>query len=292
VIGNTGDDVVMHGLRICPDLDSVMYTLGGGASRERGWGREDESFRLLGELAAYGAEPSWFGLGDLDIATHLVRTSMLAEGRTLVDATTRLCERWQPGVTLLPMTNETVATHVHVEDDSGVRRWVHFQEYWVRMHADRPALGVRVEGIEDARAAPGVLEAIADADVIVFPPSNPVVSLGPILAVPGIRQALTDTPARIVGLSPIVGGRVVAGMADRLLPAIGVPVDAIDVGLHFGARARGGLLDGWLVDDRDGAGVERALAAGLATRAVPLMMRDVQATADMASAALDMVGVL
>jgi LPPG:FO 2-phospho-L-lactate transferase len=187
VIGNTGDDVEMWGLHVSPDLDTVMYTLGGGISAERGWGREDETFRVRDELAIYAdahddEAPSWFGLGDLDLATHVLRTRWLRAGVPLSEVTRRLCARWQPGVTLLPMTDDPVETHVTLADG----RVVHFQEWWVRLHAAVPATRIELTGAADATAAPGVLAAIADADVVLLPPSNPVVSVGTIVAVPGI----------------------------------------------------------------------------------------------------------
>jgi LPPG:FO 2-phospho-L-lactate transferase len=293
VIGNTADDVWMFGLRICPDLDTVMYTLGGGIDEERGWGRSDETWNAKDELAAYGVEPSWFGLGDRDIATHLVRTQMLNAGYRLSDVTAALCERWRPGVTLLPMTDDRVETHVVVADDhaAGGRRAVHFQEYWVRLHAPE-AYGVRPVGIDDATPAPGVLDAIASADVVVIPPSNPVVSVGTILGVPGVADALGSTSAVVVGVSPIIGGAPVRGMADRLLPAIGVEVSAEAVGRHYGPRSRGGLLDGWLVDSADAEAADVLDAEALPTRAVPLYMRDREATSALAKATLELAAEL
>jgi LPPG:FO 2-phospho-L-lactate transferase len=284
-IVNTGDDVTLHGLRICPDLDSVMYTLGDGIDPERGWGRQNETWRIKDELAAYDAQPSWFGLGDLDIATHLVRTQMLAAGYGLADVTAALCRRWRPGVTLLPMTDARCETHVVVEV-GGARKAIHFQEWWIKHRAALPAEAFVQVGIDDAKPAPGVLEAIAGADVVLLAPSNPVVSIGTILAVPGIRDALAATAAPVVGVSPIIGGRPVRGMADACLPAIGVEVSAQGVGRHYGARARGGLLDGWLVHDTDTADVE-----SLAVRAVPLLMTDDDATARMVEAALELADV-
>src|SRR5450631_908232 len=205
VIGNTADDVTLFGLRICPDLDTVMYTLGGGINEEQGWGRAEETFAVKGELAAYDVEPQWFGLGDRDFATHIVRSQMLALGYPLSQVTQALCARWQPGVRLLPMSDDPVETHVVVEDDQG-RRAVHFQEWWVRMHAATPALSIVAIGAEQARPAPGVLEAIAEAELVLLPPSNPVVSIGTILAVPGVRDALAAATAPVVGVSPIIGG--------------------------------------------------------------------------------------
>jgi LPPG:FO 2-phospho-L-lactate transferase len=288
VVGNNGDDVTMFGLRICPDLDTVMYTLGGGISAERGWGREDETFRVRDDLAAYVAAcaaddvPSWFGLGDLDLATHLIRAQWLAAGVPLSEVTTRLCARWDTGVRLLPSTDDTVETHVTL---AGGER-IHFQEWWVRLHASTPAAAIELVGGADARPAPGVLDAIADADVVVLPPSNPVVSVGTILAVPGIRAAVEETAAAVVGVSPIIGGAPVRGMADACLAAIGVETSAYAVGRHYGTRSRGGLLDGWLVDETDKADADRLADEGLVARAVPLWMTDVDTTARIAEAAL------
>ena len=277
---NTGDDVTLHGLRICPDLDSVMYTLGGGHDEQRGWGRDGETWRIRDELATYGAEPSWFGLGDLDIATHLVRTRMLDAGFPLSDVTTALCARWQPGVRLLPMTDDRCETHVVVDLDDG-RRAIHFQEWWIKHRAALPAQAFVQVGVDDAKPAPGVLEAIAAADAVLIAPSNPVVSIGTILGVPGIRDAVAGAPGLVAGLSPIIGGAPVRGMADACLPAIGVEVSAEGVGRHYGARSAQGVLDVWLIHDTDAADVP-----GVAVRAVPLMMSSDAATAAMVREAL------
>lgn len=274
VIGNTADDIWLFGLRICPDLDSVMYTLGGGIDSERGWGRSEETWHASEELNAYGVEPSWFGLGDRDLATHVVRTQMLTAGYPLSAVTEALCERWDPGVRLLPMTDDRVETHVVIDDpEEGSRRAVHFQEYWVRLHAP-PAHQVVAVGAEDATPGPGVLDAIGSADVVIVAPSNPVVSIGTILAVPGIADALRTTKAAVVGISPIIGGAPVRGMADRLLPVLGVEVSARAVAEHYGSRRTGGLLDGWLVDEADSGDVPALVQLGLAARAVPLLLRD------------------
>ncbi|MFF8382002.1 2-phospho-L-lactate transferase [Streptomyces sp. NPDC015661] len=281
VIGNTGDDIHLFGLKVCPDLDTVMYTLGGGINEEQGWGRTDESFTVKEELAAYGVGPEWFGLGDRDFATHIVRTQMLGAGYPLSAVTEALCARWQPGVRLLPMSDDRVETHVAIEVD-GEQRAVHFQEYWVKLRASVDAKAVVAVGAEAAKPAPGVLEAIAEADVILFPPSNPVVSVGTILAVPGIREAVVAAGAPVVGLSPIVGDAPVRGMADKVLAAVGVESTAAAVALHYGAE----LVGGWLVDTVDAGAVAEVEAAGIACRAVPLMMTDVDATAAMAREAL------
>ena len=296
VIANTADDIWVHGLKVCPDLDTVMYTLGEGIDPERGWGRRDETWSVSAELAAYGVEPTWFGLGDRDVATHLVRTQMLDAGYSLSEVTEALCRRWLSptfgaGVRLLPMTDDRVETHVAIADPDSPsgRRVVHFQEYWVRLRAEVPAETVVFVGLDSAGPAPGVIDAITDADLVVLPPSNPVVSVGTILGVPRLREAITATTAPVVGLSPIVGGTHVRGMAEQMLTSIGVEVSAAGVGLHYGSRTADGILDGWLVDDSDADDVRRVEAAGIPCRAVPLMMTDRDATAAMAAAAVDLV---
>jgi LPPG:FO 2-phospho-L-lactate transferase len=283
VIANTADDITMHGLRICPDLDTIMYALGAGGDPLRGWGRRDESWRVMEELGAYRVEPSWFALGDRDIGTHLVRTQMLTAGYPLSEVTAALCTRWlaDKQLRLLPMTDDRVETHVTIADPStpGQLRAVHFQEYWVRLHAQPDALGITLVGVETAAPGPGVLEAIEHANLILVAPSNPVVSIGPILAVPGLREALQGTRAHVVGFAGILGGSPVLGMAHRLLPAIGVEVDAAAVGLHYGGRLAGGVLDAWAMDTADAASIERVEQGGLRAVVTDLIMRDVQSTA-------------
>lgn len=298
IIGNTADDVTLHGLRVCPDLDTLMYTLGGGIHEDQGWGRAEETFSVAEELAAYGAQPQWFTLGDRDIATHIIRTRMIGDGMALSEATKRLSERWRLadlGVRLLPMTDDRVETHVIIDQEindhpnglsePGGRRAVHFQEWWVRLHAATPAEQILAVGIDSAQPAPGVLDAITEADVILLPPSNPVVSIGMILGVPGIRQALRTTNAPIVGVSPIIGDAPVRGMADACLTAIGVPTTAAAV-----AGLYADFLDGWLVapgDEYDPGSDGQAVAErALQVRAVPLLMNDLHTAADLAGAAL------
>ncbi len=281
VIGNTGDDITLFGLHVSPDLDTIMYTLGGGISEEHGWGRAADTFTVLGELAAYGAGPGWFSLGDRDFATHIARTHLLAAGEPLSAATAALCARWQPGVRLLPMTDDPVRTHVTIRDGAQRRR-IHFQEWWVRLHAAVPAEEIEADGADRAAPAPGVLDAIDAADLVLFPPSNPVVSIGTILAVPGITAALRRKT--VVGVSPIIGGAPVRGMADACLAAIGVPATAEAVAAHYGPD----LLDGWLVDDQDKAAADAPELAGIAVRSRPLYMTDLPATAAIARAALDL----
>jgi LPPG:FO 2-phospho-L-lactate transferase len=274
VIGNTGDDITMFGLRVCPDLDTVMYTLGGGINTGQGWGRADETFSVREELAAYQAGPTWFTLGDRDFATHIVRTQLLGSGLPLSSVTARLCERWRPGVRLLPMSDQPVETHVEIPG-AGL---IHFQEWWVRLGAKEPASALVSVGASSASPAPGVLSAIASADFVLFPPSNPVVSIGSILSVPGIREAVAAKT--VVGVSPIIGDAPVRGMADKCLSIIGVETSAAAVAAHYGSD----LLDGWLVDSVDSG----ALVDGIEVRARPLYMRDIPSTAAIAQAAIDL----
>lgn len=288
---NVGDDIWMHGLRVCPDLDTCMYTLGGGIDDEKGWGRAKETWSVREELEAYGADPTWFGLGDRDVATHLVRTRMLRAGYPLSQVTAALCDRWRPGVELIPASDDRIETHVVVDDPDGAddppaRRAVHFQEWWIRYRAGLPAHGFASVGRDQATACPAALAAVADADVVLLAPSNPVVSVGTVVDVPGMRTALVGGPAPVVGVSPIVGGAAVRGMADACLAAVDVPCTAQGVGRHYGARSAGGLLDGWLVAEGDTADVP-----GVTVRAVPLLMTDVEATAAMVRAALEVAGV-
>ncbi|SFB75493.1 LPPG:FO 2-phospho-L-lactate transferase [Nocardioides terrae] len=296
VVANTADDLWIHGLKVCPDLDTVMYTLGDGIDVERGWGHADETWSVMEELRAYDVEPTWFNLGDRDVATHLVRTQMLDAGYPLSEVTEALCRRWLlprygHGVRLVPMTDDRVETHVAIADPDSPsgRRVVHFQEYWVRLRASVPAELLVFVGLEESTPARGVLDAITGADLVILPPSNPVVSVGTILGVPGVREALVRTSARVVGISPIIGGQHVRGMAEQMLTSIGVEVSAAGVGLHYGARTSGGVLDGWLVDSSDSGSVGRLAEAGIPTAAVPLWMSDPQTTARMAAAAIDLV---
>ncbi|MEB3032255.1 2-phospho-L-lactate transferase [[Mycobacterium] nativiensis] len=284
---NVGDDAWMHGVRICPDLDTCMYTLGGGVDLERGWGHRDETWNAMAELAHYGMQPDWFSLGDRDLATHLVRTQALRAGYSLTEVTAALCDRWQPGARLLPVTNDSCETHVVItdpEDDS--QRAVHFQEWWVRYRAGVPTHGFGFVGSEKATAAPEVIDAIAGADIVLLAPSNPVVSIGAILAVPGIRAALRSTPAPIVGYSPIIGGKPLRGMADTCLSVIGLDSTSQAVGEHYGARSGTGILDHWLVHEGEHAEIN-----GVTVRSVPLLMTDPAATAEMVRAGLELAGV-
>src|SRR3954454_754398 len=281
VIANTADDVTLFGLPVCPALETLIYPPGGGIHESQGWGRADESYAVQDELGAYGAEPQWFRLGDRDFATHIVRSQMLGQGYTLSAVTEALCARWQPGVRLIPMTDERVETHVTI-GDGAQRRAVHFQEWWVRLHASEPAHAIAPIGIDDAKPAPGVLEAIAEADVIVLPPSNPIVSIGTILAVPGVQNALASAAAPVVGVSPIIGNAPVHGMADACLSALGLDTSPSQV-----ARLYTRFLQGWLVAEED---LEAAgdIPQRIAVRGRPLLMSDPTATHALARAAFDL----
>lgn len=285
---NIGDDAWIHGVRICPDLDTCMYTLGGGVDPERGWGHRDETWHAKEELARYGVQPDWFQLGDRDLGTHLVRTQMLIAGYPLSAVTTALCDRWQPGAQLVPASDNRCETHVVITDPAdSSRRAIHFQEWWVRYRANVSTHSFAFVGAETASATTEAVQAIGDADIILLAPSNPVVSVGAILAVPGIRGALRAASAPVVGYSPIIGGKPLRGMADACLEVIGVDSTAEAVGRYYGARAATGILDCWLVHEGDHAEIE-----GVAVRSVPLLMSDPKATAEMVSAGFDIAGVL
>ena len=284
---NVGDDAWMHGVRICPDLDTCMYTLGGGIDPERGWGHRDETWNAKEELAAYGVQPDWFGLGDRDLATHLVRSQMLRAGYPLSQVTEALCHRWSPGATLLPASDDRCETHVVVTDpETGDRKAIHFQEWWVRHRAQVPTHSFAFIGVENAKAGPGVVDAINDADVVMLAPSNPVVSIGAILNIPGIRAALRSTGAPVVGYSPIIAGKPLRGMADECLSVIGVETSSQAVGRHYGARSGTGILDYWLISENDLAEIP-----GITVKSIPLLMSDPQATARMVRAGLELAGV-
>jgi len=284
-IVNTADDIVMHGLHVSPDLDSVTYWLGDVHDRDRGWGRRGDTFRATEELRRFDPEAAWFNLGDLDLATHLFRTRLLREGRPLSEVAARVAARFGVRARVLPMTDDPVTTVVAVRAGDGVER-LHFQEYWVRRGARDEVLGIDYEGAGRARPGPGVLEAIGGAEAVVICPSNPVASIGPILAVPGVREAVAARRGRVVGVSPIVGGTPLAGMADRLMPAAGLEVSAVGA-----ARAYEGLLAGWVIDrvDRDLAPKIEELF-GVRVAVLDTVMRDDASAEAVARAALALLG--
>jgi len=268
VIVNTGDDITMHGLHVSPDLDSVTYWLGDVFDRERGWGRRDETFRATEELRSFDPEQAWFNLGDLDLATHLFRTNLVAAGETLTSATAAVARRFGVVPRILPMSDDPVTTRISVVAD-GEELDLHFQAYWVRRGGRDEVKAVRYEGAERSRPAPGVLEALTAADAIVLCPSNPVASLGPILAVPGIRETVGARRTDVVGVSGIVAGAPLAGMADRLMPAAGAEVTAAGAAEYYR-----GLLGAWVVDDSDRALIPRIVATGLRVGATDSIMTD------------------
>lgn len=282
VVVNTGDDLWLSGVRLQPDVDSLTYALAGVNDTERGWGRAGDTERVSEELQAWGAGWPWFTLGDLDLGAHLARTGWLRDGLTPTEVLARMAQRWPLGVRLLPMTDTEVDTHVLLEDG----RRLHFQEWWTRHRAKLTPCAFENPGMTDAVPAPGVAEAIAAADVVLLAPSNPVVSIGPILAVPGMREALRATSARVVGVSPIIAGRVVRGMADVCLTAIGVETSAAAVARHYGPRSADGVLDAWLLAEEDAAAAPEVEAAGIRAVAAPLWMRDETTSAAIAEAAL------
>jgi LPPG:FO 2-phospho-L-lactate transferase len=284
VIANTGDDITMHGLHVSPDLDSLTYWLGDVFDRERGWGRRDETFRATEELRSFDPEQAWFNLGDLDLATHLYRTNLLAAGETLTSATAAVARRFGVVPRIIPMSDDPVTTRISVVAD-GEELELHFQDYWVRRGGRDEVKAVRYEGAERSRPAPGVLEALAEADAIVLCPSNPVASLGPILAVPGIRDAVGARRTDVVGVSGIVAGAPLAGMADRLMPATGAEVTAAGA-----AECYRGLLGAWVVDDVDRALIPRIEATGLRVGATDSIMTDDAKAEALARFALGLLG--
>ena len=283
VIVNTGDDVAMHGLHVSPDLDSVTYWLGDAFDRERGWGRRDETFRATEELRRFDPEMAWFNLGDLDLATHLFRSNLMREGASLTEATARVAARFGIATRLLPMSDDPVTTRVTVVVD-GDDLDLHFQEYWVRRGARDEVKSIRYEGAGAARPAPEVLPALAEADLVVLCPSNPVASIGPILAVPGVREALERRASDVVGISGIVGGAPLSGMADKLMPVAGVEVTAAGA-----AECYRGLLGGWVVDEADRSLAARIEATGLRVGVTDTIMTDDEKAEDLARFALGLL---
>ena len=263
VVVNTADDFDLWGLRICPDLDTVMYTLAGLANRQTGWGVEDESFDALGMISGYG-EDAWFKLGDRDLATHILRTQRLRAGARLAQVTASLASALGIRNTLLPMSDEPVSTILKTPEGL-----LEFQEYFVRRRQRDEVLGVELRGIEAARVPAEVSEAVGGAEAIVLCPSNPVVSIGPILAVPGMRELLAGSPATKVAVSPIVGGRALKGPADKMLRTLGHEVSATGV-----ARMYGGLVDGFVLDLADEEEAPEISSLGMRVLSTDAVMRD------------------
>ena len=263
IIGNTGDDEVFHGLHVSPDLDTICYTLAGLIDESRGWGLRDESFRTLGEMVRFG-EPTWFNLGDRDLATHLHRTRLLAEGVTLGEVTARLARDLGARHAVLPMSDQPVRTRLLGPDG-----WLSFQEYFVREKTQVEVREVEYTGAAAATPSPGLLEAIVSADAVLVCPSNPVTSIGPILAVPGLVAALHATRAPVIGVSPIVGDAPVSGPAGALMRARGLPVSSLGV-----AQAYRGWLDSLVVDVRDAQLASALRDLGIASVVADILMTD------------------
>jgi LPPG:FO 2-phospho-L-lactate transferase len=260
---NTGDDTWLHGLRVCPDLDTVTYTLAGAVNPATGWGLDGETWQAMASLRAYDAERAWFNLGDLDLGTHLFRTGRLAEGASLSTVTAEITRRWELGLRLLPMTETEVETRVTVDGEGEIG----FQEYFVgRQHAV-PVSAVRFRGVENALAAEGVLEAIGGATRVVIAPSNPIVSIGPILAVPGVRTGLARRRDHVVAISPIVAGAALKGPADRLLVELGHEASVVGVARLY--REIAGTL---VVDTADEALAGAVEAEGMRCVVAPTIM--------------------
>jgi len=259
---NTGDDLVWWGLHVSPDLDSITYAMAGLLSRERGWGVEGDTFHCLQVISRLGV-PTWFQLGDRDLAVHLVRTQLLDQGKTLTEATEMITRRLGIASRVLPMTDAVVETRVITPTGE-----LSFQEYFVRERWEPEATGVRFNGSETARPAAGVVEAIHMADAVLIAPSNPVTSIGPILAVPGIREGLRETPAPVVAVSPIVGGAAVTGPAGKLMQSQDLPVSVDGV-----ARGYADYLDALVIDERDAGGASGVESLGIAVSATNTIMQ-------------------
>lgn len=267
-IVNVGDDFSHLGLRIAPDIDSVTYHLGNLGDRERGWGRVGDSGRIMTQVERHLPEACWFHLGDLDLAHSLIRTELLASGLTLSEVTRRYAEDLGISARVLPVTDDPSPTAVDLPGG----RSVGFQEWWVRDRAEPAPLRFRFPLAAEALPAPGVLDAIRKADLIVVAPSNPIVSVTPVLEISGVREAVRTARAPVIGLSPIIGGRPVRGWADRCLAAAGVECSATGVRDFYGDRRGGGLLDGWLLDDADtGLPAAAPAASSIPTSSVPLL---------------------
>jgi LPPG:FO 2-phospho-L-lactate transferase len=282
IVGNTGDDDVFHGLHVSPDLDTVTYTLA-GAVGAAGWGLAGDTFRTLEAYERYG-EATWFRLGDADLATHLYRTSRLREGATLTEVTAEIALAWEVKAKLLPMSDDRVATVIDVAESGGPVLAMAMQEWFVRERAQPPVAGVRFEGAAAARPGPAVLDALAEADAILLCPSNPVISIGPILALPGVRDALRARRAQVVAVSPIIRGTTVKGPADRLMAAAGIEVSCAGVASIY-ADICGTLL----VDESDADRAGDVEGHGVRAAVAPILMRDADGAADLARRALDLV---
>jgi LPPG:FO 2-phospho-L-lactate transferase len=280
VISNTGDDVEMFGLHVAPDVDIVTYALAGAVNPATGWGLEGDSLAVVGALRRFGY-PDWFNLGDIDLATCLHRTRLLRDGVPYHQVTADIATAWGVDVRILPMANERVTTRIFSPEGE-----IPFQEYMVRLRGESEVQRIEFDGVATARPAPGVLDAIASADIIVVAPSNPFVSVGPILAIPGIRQAIVESPATKVAISPIIAGDVVKGPAARMLRSLGHEVSALAV-----AKIYAGLIDAFVFDERDSELRPAVEALGLRCAVTDTMMTSDQRKAELAADTLAAAGI-
>ena len=284
VVANVGDDVVLHGLHISPDLDTITYTLADQVDPDRGWGLRDESWQAMAMVRRYGGI-DWFGLGDRDLGTHLFRTHRLGEGATLSEVTAEITRAWDLGLTLLPVTDDPLRTRVTVVDPDAERE-VGFQEWFVQRRHSVPVTGLRMVGDDTARPAPGVLEALIGADAVLVAPSNPLVSIAPLLAVPGVADAVHARRDRTVAVSPIVAGAALKGPADRLMVDLGHEASVVGV-----ARLWHDLAATLVVDDADAGLAEAVREEGVEPVVTATVMRDPDTAAALARTMLGAVGV-
>lgn len=279
-IVNTGDDMSVYGLHVSPDIDQVLYWLSGLVDRDKGWGRSGDTHHAMDQLRALG-QATWFGLGDLDLGLQLRRSQLLADGRSLTDATEALRRALGITVRVMPMSDDPLTTRVDVAGPDGTLD-LHFQEYWVRDRAEHAVLAVRFSGADTATPSPGVLQAIADADRVILCPSNPVTSIGPILAVPGIRDAVAARRPDVVGVSPIIGGSALLPLANKLMPTTGEETSAFGV-----ARLYDDLLGTWIIDHQDAArATEITRATGVNVEVTQTVMVDDAAAVALAQVAM------
>ncbi len=261
VIVNTGDDFDHYGLRICPDLDTICYTLAGIANGSTGWGRSGETWNAVESLMDLGG-PTWFMLGDRDLATHLERTRLLDKGYSLSEVTKRFCEKWGITSRVLPMSDDKVPTIVRSTDGD-----LAFQEYFVKRECEPRIFGFYFAGVESAQPSPGILQAMNGADMVIICPSNPWVSIDPILAVPGIQEAILGRGGEkpVVAVSPIIGGEAVKGPAAKMFREMGINPSAANVAKHYSSQDKVGLLNGFIFDSRDADQDQEISGLGLTT---------------------------
>ncbi len=278
IVVNTGDDFDWMGLYVCPDLDTIIYTLAGLANPAAGWGMRDDTFRCLDRLRELNGD-DWFMIGDVDLATHILRTQLSRSGNTLSDITKVLCERNGLRVRVLPMTDNRVPTRVHTGEGT-----LEFQDYFVRRKCAPRVLGFSYDKVEESCPAPGVVDLLRQADAVIVCPSNPFISIGPILAVPGIRQALRETSARVLAISPVIAGRAIKGPAATMLCQMGLDVSAASV-----AALYRDFLDVFVLDEKDKDLTARVEAFGIQVQTAQTLMNDTVAKIGLAWAVVEML---